>query len=141
MDELDDISMQLRILLDEYGFNPETLARYLGLSVWQLREAASGSLDSLPKQNAERFQWMNRIAFLYRIPCDGADLKVSAFLQVLVSYHGLSEQTIAKMAGVEERDVKNMLSASPEKMPDFVKYKIAAAVMCLRFFLKEDEPE
>lgn len=36
MEELDDISMQLRILLDKYGFRAETLASYLGLSVWQL---------------------------------------------------------------------------------------------------------
>lgn len=141
MEELDDISMQLRVLLDEYGFRAETLASYLGLNVWQLREAAAGSLDCLPQDHMERFRCLNKITFLYLIPYDGADKKVSAFLQVLVSYHRLSEKTIAKMAGVAEEDVKNMLSCPPGPVSDPAKYKIAAAVMCLRFFLKENEPQ
>lgn len=141
MEELDDISMQLRILLDKYGFRAETLASYLGLSVWQLREVAAGSLDCLPQDHMERFRCLNKITFLYLIPCDGADKKVNAFLEVLISYHGLSEKTIAKMANVREEDVQNMLKCPMGRVSDQTKYKIAAAAMCLRFFLKENEPQ
>ena len=36
---------------------------------------------------------------------EGKDRQLSGFLEVLVSYHGISKLTIAKMAGVEENDI------------------------------------
>jgi len=58
---------------------------------------------------------------------EGKDRQLSGFLEVLVSYHGISKLTIAKMAGVEEID--RLLANPPEKIEIEVKYKIAVTVM------------
>ncbi|WP_331001282.1 HTH domain-containing protein [Lientehia hominis] len=47
---------------------------------------------------------------------------------------------IAEMAGVEKRDIEKILSRRMDQLEDEKKYRTAAAVMCLRFFLKENEP-
>ena len=65
--------------------------------------------------------------------------QLSGFLEVLVSYHGISKLTIAKMAGVEENDIDRLLANPPEKDEIEVKYKIAVTVMELRFWLKDCE--
>ena len=67
------------------------------------------------------------------------DRQLSGFLEVLVSYHGISKLTIAKMAGVEENDIDRLLANPPEKIEIEVKYKIAVTVMELRFWLKDCE--
>jgi hypothetical protein len=82
----------------------------------------------------------NKIAFLYASATKDKDLKLSAFLEVLISYHGLSQKTIAKMADVETSDIERILSNSSQKMSEEAKYKIAVTVMALRFFLKDCEP-
>ena len=46
---------------------------------------------------------------------------------------------IAKMAGVEEKDIDRLLANPPEKIEIEVKYKIAVTVMELRFRLKDCE--
>ena len=48
---------------------------------------------------------------------------------MLVSYHGISKLTIAKMAGVEENDIDRLLVNPPEKVEIEVKYKIDVTVM------------
>ena len=60
-------------------------------------------------------------------------------LEVLVSYYGISKLTIAKMAGVEEKDIDRLLANPPEKIEIEVKYKIAVTIMKLRFWLKDCE--
>ncbi|MDE6912137.1 MAG: hypothetical protein K2P35_00335, partial [Lachnospiraceae bacterium] len=59
----------------------------------------------------------------------------------LISYHGLSKKTIAKMAGVDKQDIDKILSNPPKKVPEEIKFKVAVTVMALRFFLKDCEPE
>ena len=61
------------------------------------------------------------------------NIKSVHWLEVLVSYHGISKLTIAKMAGVEENDIDRLLANPPEKIEIEVKYKIAVTVMELRF--------
>ena len=58
----------------------------------------------------------------------GAVSYTHLFLEVLVSYHGISKLTIAKMAGVEENDIDRLLANPPEKDEIEVKYKIAVTV-------------
>ena len=70
---------------------------------------------------------------------EGKDRQLSGFLEVLVSYHGISKLTIAKMADVEEQDIDRLLANPPEKVEIEVKYKIAVTVMELRFWLKDCE--
>ena len=66
-------------------------------------------------------------------------MKLTAFLQVLLLQHGLSKKTVVAMAGVEAKDIEKLLSNPPKKVSEDVKYKIAVAVMSLRFLLKECE--
>jgi hypothetical protein len=51
------------------------------------------------------------------------------WLELLVSYYGISKLTIAKMAGVEENDIDRLLVNPPEKVEIEVKYKIDVTVM------------
>ena len=80
-----------------------------------------------------------KAGFLYFGAIEDKDRQLSGFLEVLVSYHGISKLTIAKMAGVEENDIDRLLANPPEKIETEVKYKIAVTVMELRFWLKDCE--
>ena len=83
----------------------------------------------------------NKISFLYASATVDKDLKLTAFLQVLLSHHGLSKKTVAAMAGVETKDIERLLSNPPKKVSEEIKFKIAVTVMSLRFFLKDCEPQ
>ena len=72
--------------------------------------------------------------------CEEADLKASAFLEVLISYHHLSKATIAKMARVKVGDIEKMMEGLADEVDAETKYKITTTVMSLRFFLKDCEP-
>ncbi len=140
MDEEYNVLEQLKSLIASYNFNIDTLSKYLKLSVEQIKELAQGNIDVLPDENIYRFQVFNKIQFLYMSAMEDKDLKLNAFLKVLISQHSLSKKTIAKMAGVETNDIEMILSDSPKRMENETKYKIAVTVMSLRFFLKDCEP-
>ena len=131
-----DISEMLKSLIEVYDFNKNTLSKYLGISVEQIEGIAQGNTDCFPTE----FTVLSKIGFLYFSPVQDEDLKLSGFLEVLISYHNLSKKTIAKMAGVEVSDIEKMLSNPPAKIDIETKYKIATTVMALRFFLKDCEP-
>ncbi len=139
MNKKDNVTEQLTELIDTYEFSLDTLSKYLQLSVEQIKKLSEGDVRFLPEENMYRFNLFNKISFLYLSAMDDKDFKLSAFLDVLVSYHGLSKQTIAKMAGVEVKDIEKMLSNPPEKVLEDIKYKVAVTVMSLRFFLKDCE--
>ena len=67
-------------------------------------------------------------------------MKLCGFLKVLISFHNISKMTIARMAGVEEKDIDKLLSNPPQEVEIETKYKVAVTVMGLRFFLKDCEP-
>ncbi len=48
---------------------------------------------------------------------------------------------VAKMAGVEVKNIERMLSNPPKKVSEDIKYKVAVTVMSLRLFLKDCEQE
>ena len=141
MDEKDNVTEQLKELMEAYDFNVDTLSKYLGLPADKVRILAQGDISFLPEDNMYRFLLFNKISFLYLSATEDKDLKLCAFLQVLISHHGLSKKTIAKMAGVDKSDIEKMLSNPPRKVSEEIKYKVAVTVMSLRFFLKECEPE
>ena len=134
------ISEMLNTLIGEYQFNMDTLSKYLSLSEKQIYSVANGNVDCLPQDNSIRSNVLAKIGFLYFGVAEDNDMKLSAFLEVLISYHNLSKQTIAKMAGVELSDIESMLSNPVGEIATEVKYRIAITVMQLRFFLKESEP-
>lgn len=141
MEEKDNVTEQLKELISVYDFNKNTLSRYLDLPLDQVECIAAGNIDFLPDEPLYRFQLFNKIAFLYLCATEDKDLKSSGFLEVLISYHGLSKTTIAKMAGVKIEDVERVLINSSNEVPEDAKYRIAVTSMALRFFLKDCEPE
>lgn len=136
-----DFPLCVKKLLEEYHFNVETLAKYLSLSVESIYKIAQGSIGELPADNEERTRIANKIMFLSTVSEDKPDVKVKAFLETLLSYHRLSKETIAKMAGIEIPDIDLFLSDQSAEMDAEIKYKIAAVTMALRFFLKDNEPK
>lgn len=141
MNEKDNVTEQLKELMEAYDFNVDTLSKYLGLPADKVRILSQGDISFLPEDNMYRFRLFNKISFLYLSATEDKDLKLCAFLQVLISHHGLSKKTIAKMAGVDKSDIEKILSNPPRKVSEEIKYKVAVTVMSLRFFLKECEPE
>lgn len=141
IDEKDNVIEQLKELISSYEFNKDTLSRYLKLSIDDVERLTQGNIDFLSDEPSYRFQLFNKIMFLYASAIEDKDLKLNAFLKVLVSHHGLSKGTIAKMAGVEKSDVEKILSYPMKNVSEEVKYKVAVTVMALRFFLKDCEPE
>lgn len=139
MDKKNTISEQLKELLNTYDFNINTLSKYLQLSIEQIKNLSEGNIDFLPEEPTYRFNLFNKISFLYFSAVEDKDLKLCAFLKVLISYHGLSKKTIAKMADVNESDIAKILSNPQKKVSEEIKYKIAVTVMSLRFFLKDCE--
>lgn len=141
MNEKDNVTEQLKELVTVYGFNKNTLSQYLDLPLNSIDDLLSGNLDFLPDDCTYRFKLFNKISFLYLSAIEDKDLKLTAFLQVLLSHHGLSKKTVAAMAGVETKDIEKLLSNPPQKVSEEIKYKIAVTVMALRFFLKDCEPK
>ena len=141
MNQRDNVADQLKELLDMYEFSMDTLSKYLQLPVEQIRKLSEGNVGFLPEDPIYRFNIFNKITFLYLSAVDDKDLKLCAFLKVLVSYHGLSKRAVAKMAGVEVKNIERMLSNPPRKVSEDIKYKVAVTVMLLRFFLKDCEKE
>ena len=141
MEEKDNVTEQLKELISVYDFNKNTLSRYLDLPLDQVECIAEGNIDFLPDEPLYRFQLFNKIAFLYLCATEDKDLKSSGFLEVLISYHGLSKTTIAKIAGVKIEDVERVLINSSNEVPEDAKYRIAVTSMALRFFLKDCEQE
>ena len=98
-------------------------SKYLQLPVEQIRKLSEGDVGFLPEDSIYRFNIFNKITFLYLSAVEDKDLKLCAFLKVLVSYHGLSKRAVAKMAGVEVKDIERMLSNPPKKVPEDIKPK------------------
>ena len=139
MDEKETIFEQLNALLNLYDFNADTLSGYLDLPVEQLKGLARGETGTLPEDPDRCFGVFVRIQLLFSCAAEEKDLKLAAFLQVLLSHHRLSKKTLAKMAGVEPGDIDALL-ARPGRINAETKYKIAVTAMALRFFLKDGEP-
>lgn len=133
---IEDVAGKVTALLETYEFNANTLAKYLGLSLTQVTDIACGKMECLLEQRTV----LNKIMFLYAVTCEDADLKMRAFLEVLVSCHHLSPTAIAKMSGVDVGDVEKMLSGVSTEVDIHSKYEIAVTAMALRFFLKDCEP-
>lgn len=133
---IEDVAGKVTALLETYEFNASTLAKYLGLSLTQVTDIACGNMECLLEQRTV----LNKIMFLYAVTCEDADLKMRAFLEVLVSCHHLSPTAIAKMSGVDVGDVEKMLSGVSTEVDIHSKYEIAVTAMALRFFLKDCEP-
>ena len=118
-----NISEMLTSLIEEYRFNKNTLSKYLEITEETVDGAAKGNVECLPDDPALRLKILSKAGFLYFGAIEDKDRQLSGFLEVLVSYHGISKLTIAKMAGVEEKDIDRLLANPPEKVEIEVKYR------------------
>ena len=139
MDRDIDITEQLKNLIKDYDFNVETLSKYLELDKNQINQLVDGNISFLPNDNEYRFNLFNKISFLYCNAIDEKDVKLDAFLKVLLSYHNISKKTISKMSGVDIKEIDKFLSLKKSKISVEDKYKLAITTMSLRFFLKDVE--
>ena len=133
------ITEQLKCLIEDYDFNIETLSKYLKLDDNQINLLTNGNISFLPNDNEYRFNLFNKISFLYCSAIDEKDVKLDAFLKVLLSYHNISKKTISKMSGVDIKEIDKFLSLKKSKISAQDKYKLAITIMSLRFFLKDIE--
>ena len=124
-----NISEMLTSLIEEYRFNKNTLSKYLEITEETIDGVVMGNVECLPDDPVLRLKILSKAGFLYFGAIEDKDRQLSGFLEVLVSYHGISKLTIAKMAGVEENDIDRLLANPPEKIEIEVKYKIAVTVM------------
>ena len=124
-----NISEMLTSLIEEYRFNKNTLSKYLEITEETIDGVVMGNVECLPDDPALRLKILSKVGFLYFGAIEDKDRQLSGFLEVLVSYHGISKLTIAKMAGVEEQDIDRLLANPPEKVEIEVKYKIDVTVM------------
>lgn len=132
----------IQILMQDYGFPEEVLARHFRLTAEQLEQLLSGDPDGLPGDPAERYRAQSRISLLYFGVCESREQKLSGYLEVLLSYHGLSRETVARAAQVPSEAVERGLWTR-RRCPSSIRrcrYRLAAAVMVLRFLFREDEP-
>ena len=119
----------LTSLIEEYRFNKNTLSKYLEITEETVDGVVMGNVECLPDDPALRLKILSKAGFLYFGAIEDKDRQLSGFLEVLVSYHGISKLTIAKMAGVEEKDIDRLLVNPLEKVEIEVKYKIDVTVM------------
>ena len=124
-----NISEMLTSLNEEYRFNKNTLSKYLEITEETIDGVVMGNVECLPDDPALRLKILSKAGFLYFGAIEDKDRQLSGFLEVLVSYYGISKLTIAKMADVEEQDIDRLLANPPEKVEIEVKYKIAVTVM------------
>ena len=124
-----NISEMLTSLNEEYRFNKNTLSKYLEITEETVDGVVMGNVECLPDDPALRLKILSKAGFLYFGAIEDKDRQLSGFLEVLVSYHGISKLTIAKMAGVEEKDIDRLLVNPLEKVEIEVKYKIDVTVM------------
>ena len=97
-----NISEMLTFLIEEYRFNKNTLSKYLEITEETIDGVVMGNVECLPDDPALRLKILSKVGFLYFGAIEDKDQQLSGFLEELVSYHGISKLTIAKMAGVEE---------------------------------------
>lgn len=131
-----DVMETLQLLFEKYKFNLDLLSRLLNIE----KEIILSKDEKKLYENSKDFSKMSNLIFMIEIiGKDDADLKIGAFLQVLLDYHGVSAETIALMSGVSENEVVDLVD-NPKSVSLESKYKIAKTVMSLRFFMKELEP-
>lgn len=125
----------LQLLIEKYKFNIDTLSKLLDVKKDVILSKDEKKLFEASKD----FSKMSNLIFMLELSGkDDADLKIGAFLQVLLDYHNISAETIALMSGVSKKEVNDLIE-NPKIVSLESKYKISKTVMALRFFFKELE--
>ena len=128
-----DIGETLDSLMKDYGLSTECLSHLLGVKNY-------GHKVEVPTGFAERSSFFNLIGMLYIISEGEPDFKFKAFLEVLIDYHKISVDSIAKFAKIPTQYVLDFMIDS-STVPIEIKYKLASVIMTLRFIFKTVEPK
>ena len=75
MNQKDNVTEQLKELLDTYEFSMDTLSKYLQLPADKIKKLSEGDVSFLPEENMYRFNLFNKISFLYFSAIEDKDLK------------------------------------------------------------------
>ncbi|MGH4118631.1 HTH domain-containing protein [Clostridium sp.] len=128
-----DIEETLESLTKDYGMSTECLSHLLGVK-------NDGRKIKVPSGFAERSSFFNLIGMLEIISEEEPDFKFKAFLEVLIEYHKISADTIAKFAKIPTQYVLDFMIDSGT-VPIDIKYKLASVIMTLRLIFKTVEPK
>ena len=120
-------------LIEDYSMSTECLSYLLKVKVDE------NSIE-IPTELEKYNSFTNLILMLYTISEHEPDLRVRAFLKVLIDVHKISIDTIAKFAKIPKQYVLDFINDS-EEVPTEIKYKISSVVMVLRLIFKNVEPK
>ena len=137
--DLQNPSRMLQTLITGYGVPAASLAPVLGMTAEAVEAVREGNDFALPEDEDARFSILCKLGMLCLVPNENPDAKVGAFLHVLLNLHKLSPAGVARLAGLTEGELSAFLSA-PESLPLEKRYRLASAVMTLRFLFKDAEP-
>ena len=139
MNKINNVSEELNIILNEYLFNIDTFSKYLDLEKCETEALLKGDMNILPEDVNAKLVIFNKINLLYEAVKSNADTVLKENLKVLISYHKISKNTIAKAVGADVKDINKLLSDGGYLENDNKKYKLLAISMALRLCLKETE--
>ncbi len=128
-----EIEEILDTLTNDYGMSTECLSHLLGVK-------SDGHKIKVPTGFSERYSFINLLLMLDNISKDEPDFEFKVFLEVLIEVHKISVDTIAKFAKIQKQYVLDFMIDS-STVPIEIKYKLASAIMILRFIFKTVEPK
>lgn len=128
-----EIEETINTLMKDYGMSAECLSHLL-------RVKNDGDKIEIPTEFEEKSSFTNLIFMLDTLSKDEPDFKFKVFLEVLIEYHKISVDTIAKFAKIPTQYVLDFMSDS-SAVPIEIKYRLASVIMTLRFIFKTVEPK
>lgn len=132
--QVPEVREMLEGLMAEYGMSAQALGKLLGIPP----EAVSGFAaweDRLPP--LQRSLIANTVATLYCMPRIPADERTRAVVDVLEQVHGISRESIARLAGAEPAQLEGLMGGAA--LPGEVKYRLASTIMMLHFLYKPQQ--
>lgn len=128
-----EIEETINKLQKDYGMSTECLSHLL-------RVKSDGDKLEIPTGFEEKRSFTNLIFMLDTLSNDEPDFKFKIFLEVLMEYHKISADTIAKFAKIPTQYVLDFMVDS-STVPIEIKYRLASVIMVLRFIFKTVEPK
>jgi hypothetical protein len=128
-----EIGEIITTLKKDYGMSTECLSHLLKVK---------GDKDKIeiPTGFEEKSSFTNLVFMLDTLLKDEPDFRFKAFLEVLIEFHKISAETIAKFARIPTQYVLDFMIDS-STVPIEIKYRLASVIMTLRFIFKAVEPK
>lgn len=127
----------LKILLDDYKFNPETIANYLSLKVNDVYAITNKNLSvfaDAKKQN----ETMKKIEGLYTLVTSDVSSRIKHGIENLLEYYQFDVNTLANISDVDVKEIQNFLNGS-KAMKKSSELKLSSAIALLMVELSKGE--